>query len=410
MDSNIKKGVLFTLFSCFNSGINFLLLLILAKFLSPSDYGLLSLFTTVITLLNIVISLNTTGFFSIEYFKVNKEEHSKIIISIFVLCFFVFLCLNPILYVVSLLLPLSIKLTYTDFFLALLICLVQVISYINLEIWRLEEKVILYGIYSMLNAAINMALSIYLITSFDVGWLGRVYANLIVSIFFSLLSIYILIRYRYLTNNASFDLKCIKELLKFGIPLIPHDASSWIRQGLDRYIIAYFYSSTDVGLFSFAFNFANIIHIVGSAFNKINSVHIFKELSDIKSTSSKMLKRQSLVLITIFLAIFIIVYIGIIIVVPAFFIEYNGALKFLFPLCISALFQSIYYIYVNYLFFYKKTMRLMFITTLMSLLHVLLSLLLTQYSVLNAAYVTLFVNAMITFLVYKNSIKLIGLK
>jgi O-antigen/teichoic acid export membrane protein len=80
--------------------------------------------------------------------------------------------------------------------------------------------------------------------------------------------------------------------------------------------------------------------------------------------------------------------------------EYSGSLKYLFPLCISMLFQSIYFLYVNYLFYYRKTKVLMYITFLVSILHIILSYLLTPYSVQFTAYISVFSSSLICLLVY----------
>lgn len=74
-----KNGILFTMFSFLNSGINFLLLIILANFISPLEYGELNLFNTFVTLLSMLISLNTTGIISVEFLKhlsYNFEKYS----------------------------------------------------------------------------------------------------------------------------------------------------------------------------------------------------------------------------------------------------------------------------------------------------------------------------------------------
>ena len=65
-------------------------------------------------------------------------------------------------------------------------------------------------------------------------------------------------------------------MLFWGIPLIPHSASNFFRQGCDRYIINAYYDISEVGLFSFALTLCNIIIMVGVGFNQVNSVNIYK--------------------------------------------------------------------------------------------------------------------------------------
>ena len=58
----LLKGALFSFFSFFNQGASFLLLIILANYIAPSDYGTLSLFNTIIFFWGFVVSLSTHGY------------------------------------------------------------------------------------------------------------------------------------------------------------------------------------------------------------------------------------------------------------------------------------------------------------------------------------------------------------
>lgn len=73
--------------------------------------------------------------------------------------------------------------------LALLICYLQVFSSINLDIWRLEEKPVSYGLYSVSTVLLNFILTLVLVISFQQGWLGRLYAQVGVGIVFFFISI-----------------------------------------------------------------------------------------------------------------------------------------------------------------------------------------------------------------------------
>ena len=63
-------------------------------------------------------------------------------------------------------------------------------------------------------------------------------------------------------------------MLLWGIPLIPHLATSFVRQGCDRFIINNYYTIEDVGIFSLALNLSNVIAIFGSGFNQSNSINL----------------------------------------------------------------------------------------------------------------------------------------
>lgn len=71
------------------------------------------------------------------------------------------------------------------------------------------------------------------------------------------------------------------------------------------------------------------------------------------------------------------------------------------------MFQCFYLVYVNIIFFYKQTLKLMFLTVLVSLLHVSFSFVFTRYGVIYTAYISLVSNMLICIGVYWYSQKLL---
>jgi len=397
-NSNFKNGILFTFFAFVNNGINFMLLVVLAGYLAPEGYGKLNLFTTSITIFSVLIPLGTSGFVSVCFFRKTKDELKKVINLISTISFFILILTLIILFFSGDFFSKIFGFSFKFQAVALLICFFQVFNLLNLEIWRLEEKPIKYGIYSLGIAFANFLLSIFLIVSLKMDWTGRVYAQLIITFLFFLISIGFLVYRKYFILKK-IDIILLKETLAFGVPLIPHQISTWMRQGVDRYIINYYIGTVTVGLFSFALNISNIIHMIGLAFNASNSVFIYKNLKNGDAEIKNKLLKQTKGMCLLFLLITISVSVSAYIFMPYFFPKYISSRVFLFPLCTSAFFQCIYYLFVNYLFYFKKTKGLMYITTSISLFHLILSFIFTRYTVLYTAYITLFSNFVICALV-----------
>ena len=83
----LLKGALFSFFSFFNQGASFLLLIILANYIAPSDYGTLSLFNTIISFLGFVVSLSTHGYITISFFKKDEKKFKQDYTLIFLITF-----------------------------------------------------------------------------------------------------------------------------------------------------------------------------------------------------------------------------------------------------------------------------------------------------------------------------------
>lgn len=381
-------------------------MMLMACYVQPESYGQLSLFTTMISLLSLVICLNTNAMVGVHFFTSSKEVIRRLLNVTLLTSLFVYL-----LFLTCMLLQ---KERFEDWtglnisfqFCAVSICLLQVVSSALLDIWRLEEKVGIYGLFSVLMVVSNMVLTILFVALMKLDWQGRVYAQVLTCVLFSAIALVVLVKKGYLKRVFPLK-KDFVEGYKFGIPLIPHSTSSWLRQGLDRYIINFFFTQSTVGLFSFALNFANIIQIIGSAFNSSYSVNIYKTLANVNAESIRILRRNCRYLMGVYFVLALFVYLLASMLIPLLFPKYNDCASYLFPLCVGAMFQCFYFVYVNILFFYKKTHVLMCITFGCSLVHCVLSFLLTKYGVIYTIYISLLSNMLIFGGVYVYSRKIL---
>ena len=398
-NKNFRNGALFALFSFFNTGINFVIMMVMARFIKPDSYGQLSLFTTMVSLLSIFICLNTNGFIGVNFFSSSKEKIQRllnVVVLTTLLAYMVMLtamcCFTSALEEVS-------GLTIVYQFYAISFCALNVMNALLLDVWRLEEKVWRYGTFSVLLVICNLILTVLFVGFLRWDWQGRMYAQVITCAGFAVLAFYILTKKNYL--RMVFPKKeDFVGAYRFGIPLIPHTTSFWLRQGLDRYVINAFTTQAMVGLFSFAANFANIIQIIGSAFNASYSVNIYKTLATANIDSVKLLRRNCWYLVGVYFVITLLIFLFASLLIPFAFPQYNDCIIYLFPLCGGAMFQCFYLVYVNILFFYKRTKILMYITFTCSLLHCIMSLLLSKYGVIYTAYISLFSNMLIFMGVY----------
>jgi len=404
-NKTVQNGALFSIFSFLNAGISFVLLIIIAGFISPEGYGKINLFNTTVQIITFFICLNTSGIVQVVFFKKNTTEYKRTINTVLVLTIGCFLVLTLVLLLINEKLEKAIGLDFYFQWIALWICMFQTLTQLNLIIFRIEEKVKQYGIYSVSLALLGFILTFLLVVTFKYDWQGRIYAQLIACLSLFSFSIIFLTKNKYITFIKP-NKESLVEALGFGVPLIPHNASPWLRQGLDRYFINTFHSTADVGLYSLSMNFANVIMIVGNAFNQTNSVYIYKNLSADNQTDVKRRLRKQTLFLT---ALFVVITIGVILLsslfIPLAFPKYTGAIKYIPFLCIGGFFKCLYLQFCNYLFYYKKTLGLMYITFSCSILHATLSFCLTKYSIFYTTIISAAVDFLITMLVFVYSRK-----
>lgn len=385
-NKTLLRGGLFSIYSFINKGFAFILLLILANYITPAEYGYLSLFSTVVMILGYFIALSSEGYMSISYFSEGDAGIKKSFSCIFFICIIILLLYCLILLACGNTLERFLDLKNDILFYAIVIAFFTVFNNLLLDLFRIKEKVVVYGWLSCGSALLNFVVSIIFVKDLLLSWQGRVYAWMGCAVLFGLIGIWYFVKsgYFYLQIRSH-----LKPMLLWSIPLIPHLATSFLRQGCDRYIINYYHSIDDVGLFSFALNLVGVITMIGFGFNQSNSVDIYKVLGDKQmpiQNKLQHLKKNRNIFLLFYICITLLIATTGYFVVPIVLPKYSHAINYFIILSFYGFFVCVYLVYTNYLFFFKETRILMHITVLSALIHLFLSYILTRYSLYSTAF------------------------
>lgn len=374
------NGFIFSIFSFINRGFGFFLLMILAGFISPKEFGYLSLYNTIILFIGYFKALSTEGYLSVAFFQEGNNGIKNTISCIFSTSIIFSIFLFILIFLTSSFISNILEIPINIIYLTIPIAFFSIYFNINLDYIRIREKINLYGFLSCGNALINFLLTIVFVKYLNYGWQGRIYSEVVCSISFGLIGLIYFFKNNYIGKP---DKVYWKKILIWGIPLIPHLATQFLRQGCDRFIINSYHSIEDVGIFSFALTLANIISMIGFGFNQSNSVDIYKVLGDSTLSNIKKLKKikyQRRIILYIFISAFFLITILGYILVPIIFPKYAGATNYYLVLSIYSLGICLYLLYTNYLFYFNMTKTIMHITFFSSMLHLILSLIFTRYS------------------------------
>lgn len=376
----LLNGALFSAFSFINKGFMFLLLLVLANYISPAEYGYLSLFSTIVVLTGFIICLSSEGYITVSFFQEGQEGVRRS----FSVIFFTGITITSLLLLIIMLggkyLADILELSGQILIIAVLISFFTALVNVNLDYFRIQERVTIYGFLSCGNALLNFIVTIFLIKYLSMSWEGRAFAQLGCSLVFGTIGLY----YFYKKNLITLDVKkYVTPILIWSLPLIPLHVTNFIRQGVDRYIINYHHTIADVGIFSFAINIANAITMIGFGFNQSFSVDIYKILGcESLTNEEKLIKLKKLTryILLLFLTATIIITIVCYFFVPILLPNYALSINFFIILSVYAFFVCYYLTFTNILYFYKNTGSIMYWSVGSSVLHILLSFLLTRYS------------------------------
>ena len=392
----LKSSLIYTFCDAINKAVPFLILPLLSYYLVPSDYGIITNFNVLLSIVSIFIMLGVDSAIAINYYKLDQRDLSRYIFNALLIVFFTtglmiifFLIFENYIYT-------FVKIPTTYLFILILMALAICISAINLSLWRLEEKPLKFGVYEIIQSVINIGASLIFVIGYNMGWVGRVNGMIIAILSFGFISLILLYRRGYLKFN--FDKIYLKDLVLFGLPLIPHTLSFWVRSGIDRIYITKLIDESATGLYATGFQFGVLVSFLTLSFNNAFSPYLFKSLS-VTDSNQLFQNKVKLVKITYYgIALLIIICIfftvGSNFILTHFFSEqYLKAKDFVFWAVLSQTFQGMYLLFVNYIFFVKRTKALASITFICACLQLVLSYFsIKHFGAIGGAYSTVFIS------------------
>jgi len=382
-----KHSAFYGLANLLNKAFAIVLLPIYTRFLTLSEYGILEilLVTSSFVLLILQLGMGSALFRMIIY---KKSSNRKEIVS----TSFYFLIFSSILIVailclvskdISLLIFESVEyaniLTFVFIF-----TLFRAIIIIPEAVLRIDEKSHVFTILATSNFLIGLILNIIYVVIFKKGIYGIVLANLINSGIF----VFIYISFIIKDLGLVFRIKELKEMLSFGLPLVPAAIASLILTMSDRYFLEHYSSFDEVGLYSVGYRLGMLISLFVGAFQMAWPAVMFSiaKEENAKATFSRLLTYFLLFLIFIGMALSIFAREMLITVTTESFVQ---GYKIVPLIVISYIFYGIYFYTAIGIQIKKKTIYMPIIIGIASLINLFLNyLLIPDYGMMGAAIAT----------------------
>jgi O-antigen/teichoic acid export membrane protein len=385
----VKTTAIYLGSSILNKMIPFLLLPIMTSYLSPDEYGKLSIFFILISLYNAFIGMALQTNISKHFFKVTKKEMSIFIGNIVMILF----CSSLFYFGITLLATRYVDEIFSIpaylFLLIPFISMMTMVNELNTTILRNEQKAVLFGLFEIGNSVIKMSLTLLLLIYFAFNWQSQVYAMLISSSIFFIIGLRYIYAKGYLTFKV--DKEKIKKILAVSLPLIPHALGGVIIAVSDRLFIEKMVGLDAVGIYTVGYMFGMVIMLFSDAFIKAWSPWFFKNLSNPTATKKqKIVKYTYIYIFGIFIFAVLISFIGKWIL-PYFVDErYIDARNYILWISIGYAVHSIYKIFFPYLVHINKTAFLAISTVVAAILNLILNYyFINIFGVVGAAYATI---------------------
>ena len=279
----LKNSIVYTGSNVIRSAIPFLLLPVLTRYLTPTDYGTVATFQILLAIVVVFVNLNIHGAVAVNFFKIEKRELEVYIGNVAFILFISFLLTFCIIFAVKEPLAHLIKFPENWLPIIVVIALSQSVITLTLTLWQVEQKPLPYGIFQISQTIFNVTLSLIFVVALNWTWQGRLLGIVIASIIFGFASVVIIYKRKYI--KFSFNKAYIKDALLFGIPLIPHALSAWMMTSIDRVFINSMVNVAATGIYTVGYQVGMIIGLLATSFNRAWVPFLFEKLKENNSAT-----------------------------------------------------------------------------------------------------------------------------
>ena len=257
--------------------LSFLLLPLYTSFLSTNEYGTYDIIVTTVTLLTpfltMVISEGVLRFCLDNKYK--NTEGFTIGIMVLMGSSTLLLFLAPIF------LKFEAIREYYYWFLTFFI--VMNLHTVLTQYLKGCGKVKQYSIMGVISTATTLLFNILFLAVFRWGIVGYMSATIISHLSISVIIILKNRLWHEWINPLHIERSIYCDIFKYCIPMIPNSISWWISDSSDKYLLLYFLSSVEVGIYSMAYKIPSMLTIFMSLFISAFQISIFEKFGSKQS-------------------------------------------------------------------------------------------------------------------------------
>jgi O-antigen/teichoic acid export membrane protein len=243
-----------------------LLLPIYTRFLSPADYGTVETLVALMTVLVITLRLGITQAFFRFYFDSKEPADRRLVLRT---SFWFTMGMATLGLALGVLFSREISTVLfgssldAEIVAAAFVGLWAQMNYEQLTaLFRVEERSVAYVTASLTNIAITIVATLVLVVGLDAGPLG-----VIVGSFTGTLLVYAaLVGYRREQLGLQFDRSLLRDMNRFGLPLVPSALFLWVTNFSDRFFLLKLADQEEVGLYSVGLRIASAMALLLTAF------------------------------------------------------------------------------------------------------------------------------------------------
>lgn len=365
----VRSSGIYTIAGAISSAIPFLMIPVLTRYLTTTDYGIVSMVAVLVGIAGPFVGLSINGAISVRFFQVDRESLARYVGN----CLFLALVSSLIVSVVVVLFAdqLSAFTSVPKGWLAAVVALSvgQVVTLVLLALWQVNGQAIRYGVFQMSAASTNVALSLLFVVTFGFGWRGRTLAQVFAVVLFAIVALVIIRQGRWVIFERSSE--DLRHALRFGIPLVPHALGGMLFTQTDRFFLTNMIGVSETGIYTVGFQVGMIIELLAGSFNRAYAPWLYGQLRG----NDEMVKRRIVRFTYVYFA-GILVVAAVVVVATRLLLPYVvgasflTAMKYVPWIAFGFAFSGMYYMVANYVFFANATHILATVTFVTALANI----------------------------------------
>lgn len=265
-----SKGKWYIFSSFFAKGLGILLLPVYTRYLSPADFGILSVLNSIGQFLPILISLQIDAAFA-RFFHEDKIDH-LLLRRLFSTTYWFVVVYGSVVVIVSLV---SVP-VWTGYMtpVPFSYLLLTVIPVLLIQVGQLGTVYLRQSLDSRRTtflevggALLSMVITLPLLIMMDMGVLAKLVGSMAAAVFVFTYYSWYFVR----SNLLKFEWDCqvLRRSLLYSLPFLPSVAAGWVAGMSDRLILAKYASVESVGIYSLAATLATLLYVIQDAVTQV---------------------------------------------------------------------------------------------------------------------------------------------
>ncbi|MBY6033618.1 oligosaccharide flippase family protein [Marinobacter daepoensis] len=350
----IKSASIYIFASVLNKAVPFLLLPVFTKFLSPEEFGSLSLFLVANSCVIAFIGMNVSANVTKNFFFLTKEELAVQIGDIFLLILGLTLFVFFLALFVFLIFPTAITIDPFAILIMPFLSFFMMVNTVNLTILRNENRPIMFGIFEIATTVLTMAVTLFLLIVVNYGWLSQVFGLLVAYGFFFFIAIGYMSKRGFLLFRPT--KQGVSGIFWLSFPMVPYVLSGIAINAGDRILIERILGLDALGIYTVAYSFGLVVMLFSDAFNKAWSPWFYKKMANpVPSEKAMVVNVTYLYCLLIFCFAVLVSFVGKVVLPLAVDKRFHAAGDLIFWVALAYCVQGVYKMFFPYFILVKKT-------------------------------------------------------